>query len=367
MAAVDPPIPPPPAKLFGAAQWMKTYKTENVREVNLDELVADNPVVPQDAAQIETAWDLMQTQIGDTSRRKQKRGGLGNGNHAVVRRFEFYKYTGAIDPVTGQALCADLTCSAPAADELGDFIGAQNAAANLLIPAQYPVTVTVVGDGKVQSADGLIKCPGTCTIPVNANSLVTLTATNGKGIFTGWTGACQGLSPTCSFRVNSEAPTTATFVLPVRLSVKVTGLGTVTNNPKANDFLPGTAVTMTATPTAGYELLGWGTTCAGTEATCTVTVNAATTVDVTFGLIGAPPPPPPAGPSFKLVVKTNGKGTASSNPAGASFPPGTVVTITAVPDPAVALIGWTGGGCSGLALTCTVTINADTTVQANFR
>ncbi len=45
---VDPPVPPPPAKLFGVAQWMKTYKTENVRQVNLDELVADNPVVPED-------------------------------------------------------------------------------------------------------------------------------------------------------------------------------------------------------------------------------------------------------------------------------------------------------------------------------
>jgi hypothetical protein len=33
LAQVDPPIPPPPAKLFGEAQWMKTYKTENDRRL----------------------------------------------------------------------------------------------------------------------------------------------------------------------------------------------------------------------------------------------------------------------------------------------------------------------------------------------
>ncbi|MEO5923820.1 MAG: hypothetical protein ABIR70_08350 [Bryobacteraceae bacterium] len=33
------------AKTFGEAQRMKTYKTENARQVGLDELVADNEVV----------------------------------------------------------------------------------------------------------------------------------------------------------------------------------------------------------------------------------------------------------------------------------------------------------------------------------
>jgi hypothetical protein len=143
-------------------------------------------------------------------------------------------------------------------------------------------------------------------------------------------------------------------------------LGTVTTNPKGNDFVPGTVVTLTAAPAAGYELTGWGPACTGTAATCTITVKAATMVNVTFALIGAPPAPPPV-TSFKLVMKINGKGTVSSNPTGTSFATGTVVTVSAVPDPIATWTGWTVGGCSGLALTCTVTINADTTVQANFR
>jgi hypothetical protein len=321
---------------------------------------------------LETAWDLVQAELGSNSKRKQKRGSLGNGSRAVVRRFEFFQYTGAIDPITGQALCADGLCNAPADGEVGDFIGAQNAAANLNVPAQYKVTVTVTGDGTVETSDRLIRCPkSVCSITVNTATQITLTATNGKGTFSGWGGACQGTNPVCTVQVNSDAPITANFTSPVRLTTRISGLGSVSNNPLGSDFLPGTVVTMTATPSAGYQLTSWGSACAGSAATCTITVNAATTVNVTFSLIGAPVPAPvPApgtAPSFKLIVKTNGKGTASSNPSGTSFAKGTVVTVSAVPDPSATWTGWTGGGCSGLALTCTVTINADTTVQANFR
>lgn len=285
VAAVDPPLPPAPAKTFGEAQWMKTYKTENVRQVGLDELVADNVVVPQDAAELETAWDLMQTNLNDLGgRRRQKRGSLGGGNHAVVRRFELYKFTGAYDPITNQAICLDGTCTAPADTEVGDFIGAQNAAADLNAPDFYPVTVTIAGDGQVQNSTSTIKCPGTCSTLVAPGTAVTLTAKGAKGIFTGWSGACAGVSLTCTINVNSEAPVTATFKTP-----------------------------------------------------------------------------------YKLVVRTNGTGTVSSNPSASSYLEGTTVTVTAVPGAGATWKGWTGGGCSGLSLSCSVTIAADTTVTANFR
>jgi hypothetical protein len=89
---------------------MKTYKTEINRQVNLDELVPDNPVVPEDPAEIETDWDLMQTELGSGSKRKQKRGGLAAGKKAVVRRLEIYKYTGAINNTysIGEVLIAKL-------------------------------------------------------------------------------------------------------------------------------------------------------------------------------------------------------------------------------------------------------------------
>jgi hypothetical protein len=69
-----------------------------------------------------------------------------------------------------------------------------------------------------------------------------------------------------------------------------------------------------------------------------------------------------------------GTGTVSSNPAGincsttctTNFPTGTVVTLTAISSIGSAFSGWSGGGCTGNALTCTVTMEAAKTVRVEF-
>lgn len=282
IARVDPPIPAPPAKRYGPAQWMKTYKTEIARQVNLDELVADNAVVPEDPAEVETDWDLVQTDLQKPGQ-NQKGGGLNGGSKAVVRRFELYKYTGRIDPLTGEALCLDLVCDAPDPSELGDFIGAQNAAANLNVPATFPVTVTLSGSGSVRDASGVIRCPGACTTSVAPGTAVTLTAKGDKGVFERWGGACAGNSLTCTFNVNSAAPVTATFKSTYRLVVKANGLGAVSSDPAGSAYLQGTSVTVTAVPGAGATWKGWtGGGCSGLSLSCVVTVNADTTVTANF-------------------------------------------------------------------------------------
>ena len=43
-----------------------------------------------------------------------------------------------------------------------------------------------------------------------------------------------------------------------------------------------------------------------------------------------------------------------------------LVTLTATPDPGFPWVGW-GGACSGTATTCTLTMNANQTVVANFK
>lgn len=284
VAVVDPPQPPEPAKRFGEAQWMKTYKTENQRQVLLDELVADNAVVPEDEAHVETAWELLQSDIADPGgKQKRHRGRLGNGNRAVVRRFELYKFAGNYDPVTNQAICLDGTCTAPADSELGDFIGAQNAAGNLNVPDFYPLTITVKGDGQVTDANRLIKCSGTCSTSVKTGDTVMLTAKGAKGVFSGWSGACNGVSPTCSVTVSSDSPVTATFKTPYKLVIKTVGTGTVSASPSASSYLEGSSVTVTAVPGAGATWKGWtGAGCSGLSLSCTVVINADTTVTATF-------------------------------------------------------------------------------------
>jgi hypothetical protein len=101
--------------------------------------------------------------------------------------------------------------------------------------------------------------------------------------------------------------------------------------------------------------------------------------------------PAAAPPSDTLTVSipgnttSSGVGFVSSSPGGIycgwmvsgdqgthgiqcsfAFSPGTVVTLTATPMSGYVLGSWSGGGCSGTASTCTVTMNAPVTVTANF-
>ena len=307
------PAPPPPPAQFGTAQWVRVYKTEQPGKVGLDELVGDNhAVVPEAAAQIETNWSLLQADPpGGGQRRRGKlvnQGNAGNGNHAVVRRYEFYKYAGVYDALTHEALCADLTCTAPSPGELGDAIGAQNAAANLDINA---LTVAIGGGGSVASADKVISCGSKCYGVYNPGSTVTLSAkANSGSSFSGWSGACIGNAATCVVTMNGESAVAATF----------------------------------ATVVAGGGGGGGGGGGVGGVAT-----------------------------GFKLSVAKSNSGTVVSTPAGincgntctASYAAGNAVTLTATPPPGLAFLGWSGA-CSGAVPSCTVTMNADTKVQANF-
>lgn len=132
-AEIQAPDPPRPDKQFGDAQWVKVHKTELDRDVDLAELVTGNAVVPEEAADVELEWKLLQhNPHSGNSNSLNNQGQLGGSSHAVIRRYEFYKYTGAYDPESHEALCGgDGSCSAPLDGELGDYIGAQMAAANL--------------------------------------------------------------------------------------------------------------------------------------------------------------------------------------------------------------------------------------------
>jgi hypothetical protein len=223
----------------------------------------------------------------------------------VVRRIELYNFTGAYDPLTHEAICADLTCGIPSDGEMGDFISAQMTAVNVQADS---VTVTKVGNGTVQSADKVISCGNKCTAPYIGGTAVTLTAKAGSGsTFTGWTGACTGIG-SCTVTVTGAAAVSATF----------------TPNP----------------PSAGGGGGGGGVAGGGGGGTTAST--------------------------FKLTINRNGKGTVTTNPAGTSFASGKVVTLTATPDPGAPWNGWSGA-CTGTALTCTITMTKDTSVTANFK
>ena len=76
--------------------------------------------------------------------------------------------------------------------------------------------------------------------------------------------------------------------------------------------------------------------------------------------------PPLCDPGDALVLTTQAvNGTIVRNPAQSSYSCGDVVTLTAQPDAGATFVGWSGA-LSGTANPASVTINADTTVTANF-
>jgi YVTN family beta-propeller protein len=154
------------------------------------------------------------------------------------------------------------------------------------------------------------------------------------------------------------------------------GSGQVTSSPPgincsasshqcATGFTSGSQVTLTASASAGSTFAGWsGGGCSGTS-TCVVTLGANITVTATFNVI----------PSFMLSVVPagTGAGTVTSTPSGincgatcnASFQSGTQVVLSAAAASGSTFAGWSGGGCAGTQA-CTVTLSANTTVNASF-
>jgi len=69
-----------------------------------------------------------------------------------------------------------------------------------------------------------------------------------------------------------------------------------------------------------------------------------------------------------------GTGTVSSSPGGIvcgsdcseAYKSGTVVTLTPMPNTGSTFTGWSGGGCSGNAPQCSLTISSSAVVEANF-
>jgi hypothetical protein len=80
--------------------------------------------------------------------------------------------------------------------------------------------------------------------------------------------------------------------------------------------------------------------------------------------------------TYLLSISTNGSGSGrvTSAPSGIdcgsdcseSYTPGTVVTLTAEPDPSSTFGGWSGGSCGGTSLTCQLTMDTARTATATF-
>ena len=131
-----------------------------------------------------------------------------------------------------------------------------------------------------------IVCPGVCSLPWDADSLVQLGVQADPGYaFAGWEGACSGSSVPCSLALGSDTAVTARFGRPGALQVRVVGHGTVdqctTRCTRA--VVGGQQLTLTARPKASARFLRWEGACHGRAPECSIVAEPGTTVRAVFG------------------------------------------------------------------------------------
>ncbi|CAK0761722.1 hypothetical protein CCP4SC76_3540001 [Gammaproteobacteria bacterium] len=123
-------------------------------------------------------------------------------------------------------------------------------------------------------------------------------------------------------------------------------------------------ITLVARPDTGMSFVKWEGACANQGATCTLTMDAAKTVSVSFSATTSD--------NRTLTVNRTGSGTVTSTPAGidcgnscsAGFTSGGRVALTATPATGYRFTGWSGA-CSGTG-SCSLMMDADKTVTATF-
>lgn len=120
------------AEAFGTPYWVKTFAQGVGHDVELINLMKGHPDVPDDS-EVETEFELFQA--GDANGAKVAELALKPGDAAVVLRYEFYKYVGALS-AEGEALCGRRGGKAApdACGGLGDYVGAQMAGLNAVQP-----------------------------------------------------------------------------------------------------------------------------------------------------------------------------------------------------------------------------------------
>jgi Divergent InlB B-repeat domain len=174
---------------------------------------------------------------------------------------------------------------------VGGWLDTQDSAWLVRLDSQTPLGLSVAGTGTVTADVPGLQCSTTCTTTWNAGQPLVLIATPGpQSKLVRWGGSCSG-SGTCSVSVTPGARVTALFApATFRLTVSVSGQGTVrsssggiTCRPRCAATLPSySPVRLVAVAVKGWKLRGWSGACRGARKTCTVPMSAATSARAAF-------------------------------------------------------------------------------------
>jgi hypothetical protein len=129
---------------------VKVFTTEFEDPTELEDLVGDNIHVQE--AETEIEWQLLQKEFNNPNSGKLESGyGVPVGPNAasILRRYEFYEFSGAYDAETHEAqFDPGFGYSNPGPNDVGTYLGSQNAAFNIIpIPEPQAWALLLLGLG----------------------------------------------------------------------------------------------------------------------------------------------------------------------------------------------------------------------------
>ena len=94
---------------WGPAFWVKVYTSQSKVPVNLDRLQKNLvPLKNGNGVEVKIDWSLLQQRPAGNhgGRNRVDNDQIKNGNLALVRRYEYYRYTGVYDLLSREVICA---------------------------------------------------------------------------------------------------------------------------------------------------------------------------------------------------------------------------------------------------------------------
>ncbi len=244
-------------------------------------------------------------------------------------------------------------------------------------PVYYTLTAMRAGSygaSSVTSSPAGISCGVDCSESYLYGTNVTLTANEASGYdFSSWTNCPSASGNTCTVNINANRTVTANFDVLYTVSVTNGGGGTITSSLAgiscgvdcSEGYVYGTNVTLTATPSSGYQFAGWSGCPSSSGNLCYINVNGPVNVTANFNAV------------YTLTVVHGGvygSSSITSSPAGIScgvdcseiYTYGTNIVLTATPASGYVFVNW--NNCPSVSGNrCTINgFNASRTVTANF-
>ena len=179
--------------------------------------------------------------------------------------------------------------------------------------------------------------------------------------FSHWEGDLSGTANPDSLVIDDSKKIVAVFeekpnANEVMLIVNTQGAGHVELDPPGGIYERGSVVTITAIPDSGWKFEQWSGDITGDTTVVQVVLDRDIEITAHFAPLAA----------YRLMAWVVGSGHVELDPPGGTYPEGTEVTVTAVPDSGWQFVGW-GGDLTGAQNPVTVRVQKNLTFTVTFK